>query len=126
MIKKYIRGHETRGDEVIKELEKLGGVRPFGCLCNYPDNFYIINHKNNNEITVVSSDYLKELIEQTFEEIKLPEEFKPEEFVIVTEKDTNGCDGCIFEDLSYGNCRTIEKIFGIDCKEKGIIFKLKQ
>lgn len=126
MIKKYIRGHSTRGDEVIKELEKLGGVKPFGCLCNYPDNFYIINHKNNNEITTVSSEYLKELIEQTFEEIKLPEEFKPQEFVIVTEKEKRSCDGCIFEDLSYGNCITVEKIFGIDCKEKGIIFKLKK
>lgn len=124
MIKKYIRGHSTRGDEVIKELEKLGGVKHFGCLCNYPDNFYIINHKNNNEITAVSSEYLKELIEQTFEEIKLPEEFKPEEFVIITEKETKDCLGCMFED--YGNCITVEKIFGIDCKEKGIIFKLKK
>ena len=125
MIKKYIRGHSTRGDEVIKELEKLGGVRPFGCLCNYPDNFYIINHKNNNEITTVSSEYLKELIEQTFEEIKLPEVFTPEEFVIVTEKETRNCDGCMFENLNYGNCANVERIFGIDCKEKGIIYKLK-
>ena len=123
MIKKYIRGHATRGDEVVKELEKLGGVRPFGCLCNYPDNFYIINHKNNNEITVVSSDYLKELIEQTFEEIKLPEVFTPEEFVIVTEKATNGCDGCMFK---KGMHCTVGMWFANDCTEKGIIFKLKE
>ena len=30
MIKKYIRGHSTLGDEVIKELEKLGGVNKYG------------------------------------------------------------------------------------------------
>lgn len=123
MIKKYIRGHETRGDEVIKELEKLGGVKHFGCLCNYPDNFYIINHKNNNEITAVSSEYLKELIEQTFEEIKLPEEFKPQEFVIVIEKSTNECDGCMFK---KGMHCTVGMWFANDCTEKGIIYKLKE
>ena len=123
MIKKYIRGHSTRGDEVIKELEKLGGVKPFDALnCSYPDNLYIINHKNNNEITVVSSEYLKELIEETFEEIKLPE-FKPEEFVIVTEKATNGCDGCIFK---KGMHCAAGMWFANDCTEKGIIYRLKQ
>ena len=128
MIKKYIRGHSTRGDEVIKELEKLGGVNKYGFVCVFPSEFYIIDHTDNNCIKGVSRGYVKELIEETFEEIKLPEEFKPEEFVIVTEKETKtkGCIGCMFEDLSYGNCITVEKIFGIDCKEKGIIFKLKK
>jgi len=126
MIKKYIRGHSTRGDEVIKELEKLGGVNEYGFVCNLPSEFYIIDHTDNNCIKEVSRGYVKELIEQTFEEIKLPEEFKPEEFVIVTEKEKRSCNGCMFKDLSYGNCITVEKIFGIDCKKKGIIYKLKE
>lgn len=126
MIKKYIRGHSTRGDEVIKELEKLGGVNKYGFVCVFPSEFYIIDHTDNNCIKGVSRGYVKELIEQTFEEIKLPEEFKPEEFIIVTEKETRKCDGCMFEYLSYGNCANVERIFGIDCKEKGIIYKLKE
>ena len=125
MIKKYIRGNSTRGDEVIKELEKLGGVRPFdGFYCSYPDNFYIINHKNNNEITGVSSEYLKELIEETFEEIKLPEEFTPQELTIVTEKETNSCKDCLLFGVKYSVCKLFNAAFGIDCEEKGIIYKL--
>ena len=126
MIKKYIRGHSTRGDEVIKELEKLGGVNKYGFVCVFPSEFYIIDHTDNNCIKGVSRGYVKELIEQTFEEIKLPEEFKPEEFVIVTEKETNRCNGCMFENLSYGNCLIIEENFKIGCKKKGIIYKLKE
>ena len=72
MIKKYIRGHSTRGDEVIKELEKLGGVNKYGFVCVFPSEFYIIDHTDNNCIKGVSRGYVKELIEQTFEEIKLP------------------------------------------------------
>ena len=123
MIKKYIRGHSTRGDEVIKELEKLGGVNKYGFVCVFPSEFYIIDHTDNNCIKGVSRGYVKELIEETFEEIKLPEEFKPEEFVIVTEKATNGCDGCIFK---KGMHCTAGMWFANDCTEKGIIYKLKE
>ena len=125
MIKKYIRGNEFRGIEVIKELEKLGGVNEYGFVCNLASEFYIIDHTDGNKIKEVSRGYVKELIEQTFEEIHLPEVFTPEEFVIVTEKKKRGCDGCVFENLSYGNCMTVKKFFG-DCEEKGIIYKLKQ
>ncbi len=126
MIKKYIRGHSTRGDEVVKELEKLGGVNKYGFECNSASEFYIIDHTDNNCIKGVSRGYVKELIEQTFEEIKLPEEFISEEFVIVTEKETNKCNGCMFENLSNGNCLIIEENFKIGCKKKGIIYKLKE
>lgn len=123
MIKKYIRGNSTRGDEVIKELEKLGGVNSAFLTGRIIDVFYIINHQNNNEIALACSGYLKELIEIAFEEIKLPEEFTPEEFVIVTEKATNGCDGCVFK---KGMHCAAGMWFANDCKEKGIIYKLKQ
>ena len=123
MIKKYIRGNKTRGDEVIKQLEKLGGVNEYGFVCNLASEFYIIDHTDGNKIKVESSGYVKELIEQTFEEIHLPEEFTPEEFVIVTEKATSGCDGCSFK---RGRYCAAGMWFANDCTEKGIIYKLKQ
>ena len=123
MIKKYIRGHSTRGDEVIKELEKLGGVNKYGFECNSASEFYIIDHTDNNCIKGVSRGYVKELLEETFEEIKLPEEFKPQEFTIITEKITNGCDGCIFK---KGMHCTVGMWFSNGCTEKGIIYKLKE
>lgn len=124
MIKKYIRGNSTRGDEVIRELEKLGGVN-HSCIVqgNVGNNIYFIN-KQNEIVYLNKSKDAAQIIIELFEEIHLPEEFTPEEFVIVTEKEKRGCDGCIFENLSYGNCMTVKKFFG-DCKEKGIIFKLK-
>ena len=123
MIKKYIRGNSTRGDEVVKELEKLGGVNKYGFICNLASKFYIIDHTDGNNIKAVSRGYFKELIEQTFEEIHLPEEFTPEEFVIVTEKATNDCYGCVFK---KGIHCSAGMWFANDCKEKGIIYKLKQ
>jgi len=128
MIKKYIRGNSTRGDEVIKELEKLGGVNEYGFIGNLASEFYIIDHTDGNNIKAVSRGYFKELIEQTFEEIHLPEEFTPKEFVIVTEKATNDCYGCVFKGCVFkkGIHCSAGMWFANDCKEKGIIYKLKQ
>ena len=126
MIKKYIRGNSTRGDEVIKELEKLGGVNEYGFVCNLASEFYIIDHTDGNKIKAVSRGYVKELIEQTFEEIHLPEEFKPQELTIVTAKETNKCEGCLIENVSGVICKTFNMAFGGHCEEKGIIYKLKQ
>lgn len=75
MIKKYIRGNATRGNEVIKELEKLGGVNNGMHLGNKPNSIYIINHKNDNQITEIVTDYLLDLIPKIFEEIKIPKKY---------------------------------------------------
>ncbi len=123
MIKKYIRGNELRGDEVIKELEKLGGKNRAAHTGCDAENFYIINNKNENQIESVSSSYLKELIEQTFEEIQLTEKFIQQKITIVTEERTNGCFGCLFENVNCSVCKIFNIAFGIDCGEKGIIYK---
>lgn len=73
MIKKYIKGNEKRGAEVIKALEELGGVN-----CDHhkgirTDCFYYI--KENGIIDLVQYfTALGKVMQECFEEIKLPEQ----------------------------------------------------
>ena len=46
MAKLAIKGHETRGNEVIKILEMLGAKNGNGCNGNYPYKIYYINEYN--------------------------------------------------------------------------------
>lgn len=74
MIKKYIRGNEERGAEVIKALEDLGGVNCNNITGIRTDCFYYI--KEDSIIDVVQDfTALGEIIQECFEEIKLPEQF---------------------------------------------------
>lgn len=75
MIKKYIKGNKERGAEVIKALEELGGTnrinlngKDFNCL------YYI--GKNNVIDAVHKSYFAGKLMQEFFEEIKLPEQPK--------------------------------------------------
>ena len=73
MIKKFIRGNNTRGAEVIKALEDLGGLNKAKLHGIHPDRIYIINrHDNSIDMWDDTSDYAI-LIQECFEEIKLPE-----------------------------------------------------
>ena len=72
MIKKFIRGNEQRGAEVIKALEELGGKNKTNLSGVFTNCFYYI--KENNEIDVLNeSSTFGKLIQECFEEIKLPE-----------------------------------------------------
>lgn len=45
MAQLAIRGHATRGREVIKILEMLGGKNVHDYVCNVPGHAYIINKR---------------------------------------------------------------------------------
>lgn len=72
MIKKYIKGNEKRGAEVIKALEELGGENKLNlsgkdCNCLY----YI---RENNMIDVLRESFFAgKIMQECFEEIILPE-----------------------------------------------------
>ena len=74
MIKKYIKGNKVRGAEVIKALEELGGVNCDNHKGIRTDCFYYI--KENSIIDLVQ-DFTPfgKVIQECYEEIKLPEQF---------------------------------------------------
>lgn len=74
MIKKYVKGHEQRGAEVIKALEELGGKNNTNLSGGFTNCVYYINE--DNEIDVLNESSISgKLIQEYFEEIKLPEQF---------------------------------------------------
>lgn len=74
LIKKFIRGNSERGNEVITELEKLGGYNENKLLGCDKNCIYYINKDN---IIVSSflrvSDEIYDAITDSWEEIKLPD-----------------------------------------------------
>lgn len=72
MIKKYIKGHDLRGAEVIKALEELGGKNTSNIVETYEDCFYYINVESIIDLEQIHSSSGK-IIQECFEEIKLPE-----------------------------------------------------
>jgi len=121
MIKKYIRGVEGRGPEILQTLLDLGG--DYTLVAHHSDYLYFIN--KDNKIECVKEDsFTGSLIIDAWEEIKLPELFEPQEIIFYTEKLVTGCVGCHF--LNKGiNCNTVNEILGINCTDKQIIFKKK-
>lgn len=73
MIKKYIKGNERRGAEVIKALEELGGKNSTNLSGEFSNCFYYIKEYNEIDVANESSTFGK-LIQECFEEIKLPEQ----------------------------------------------------
>lgn len=73
MIKKYVKGHDLRGAEVIKALEELGGVNCYGHRGIRTDCFYYISENGKIDLMRNSSDCGK-IMQECFEEIKLPEQ----------------------------------------------------
>lgn len=124
MIKKYIRGNSSRGEEVIKELEKLGGENTRK-LSVRNDYIYIIDDENRIDGYIFGLLTSKIIIEN-YEEITLPEPFESKEITFYTEKETSECDGCHFKENKEikGNC-IMPDILEIRCGQEKIIFKLK-
>jgi hypothetical protein len=72
LIKKYIKGNKERGAEVIKALEELGGKNSTNLSGEFSNYFYYIKECNEIDVLYESSTFGK-LIQECFEEIKLPE-----------------------------------------------------
>lgn len=72
MIKKYIRGNDQRGDEVIKALEELGGANHYNHRGIRTDCFYYITAKGTIDLVLIASGSGR-IVQECFEEIKLPE-----------------------------------------------------
>lgn len=73
MTKKYIKGNEQRGAEVIKVLEDLGGVNSNNHRGIRTDCIYYINDESIIDLMPIFSEFGK-IIQECFEEIKLPEQ----------------------------------------------------
>ena len=94
----YIFGNNNRGSEVIKELEKLGGINKNDYKGNSSHSIYFIDH--NNEIATESKDTeLAKVIIKYYNEIKLGPikkkyDFKPYDKILVRDSDDEvwGCD----------------------------------
>lgn len=84
MIKKYIKGNDQRGAEVIKALEKLGGKNKTNFSGGFSNCFYYINEDNIIDLFNESSISGK-LMQEFFEEIKLPEPSEPNFNVVIKE-----------------------------------------
>lgn len=72
MIKKYIKGNKERGAEVIKAIEELGGENLLKYSGEYENSFYYINADNIIDF-VQNTSNTGRIIQECFEEIKLPE-----------------------------------------------------
>lgn len=70
MIKKFIRGHNTRRDEVIRALEDLGGVNKYKLTGEDPTYIYALDRYNYICRWYQNTDYAT-LVQEFFEEIKL-------------------------------------------------------
>ena len=119
MIKKYIKGNDSRGNEIISELEKLGGINK-NLYTGFGNSiFYYIDENNIIEYSKVRM--LDQLIEEFFEEIYLPINFKEQFFTFKTAKEINKCEGCIF--INPYNCIPISDLLSLpDCEENSIIY----
>lgn len=74
MIKKYVKGHDLRGAEVIKALEELGGINKINLRGNSLNCLYYI--RQDNVIDSLSEVlFAGKIMQECFEEIKLPEQF---------------------------------------------------
>lgn len=72
MIKKYIKGNEKRGAEVIKALEELGGENKINLTGKYFDCLYYV--REDSVIDVLQEKFFAgKMMQECFEEIKLPE-----------------------------------------------------
>lgn len=54
-----IKGHSTKGYEVIKILEMLGGKNCYNTVGNYDNNFYHINNHNEIVYSYIGPDEIK-------------------------------------------------------------------
>lgn len=85
MAQLAIKGHATRGIEVIELLEMLGGINKDGCYGSIPSFYYFINENRNIDIyygCISESDFIVFTLEDFLE--KFP--YKVGDKVITTDK----------------------------------------
>lgn len=123
--KVYYKGHPTRGAEIIKALESLGGENKDSLDCIYPGRIYFINPKNKLDSTKITS-YLYDFIIDNYTELTLPEpkiEFKDGDFFVVPATESSyyyiGCFNKKENDVVYCHFGMItidnKKDFWIEC-----------
>lgn len=123
MIKKYIRGVQGRGNEVIEELEKLGGKNIYSYDGNITINLYYIDDISMGIFAANPISVFGRLIIEFFEEIHLPPVFVPKTFTLTFETALKSidCDGCYFK--AFSECTST----GLpSCIKNRIIYKLKK
>lgn len=75
--KVYIKGSPSRGNEVIKLLEDLGGSNTLDLHGNRSNGYYYINPEGMIDVTSIVGDIARIFIREFYKEIKLPK-WKPE------------------------------------------------
>ena len=94
-----IKGHPTRGKEVIEILEMLGGKNPYNYKGNYK-KYYLISHDNS----IYLLDYLpKDVVAYTLEEFEELYPYKVGDKVIVRGYKEQGVDEITSMIITYDN-----------------------
>ena len=96
--KVWIRGIESRSDEILRKLEKLGGINSENYYCGDRDCIYFIDHDGEINYESLIEEAAKIIMEE-YTELKLdPIEskynFKPYDKILVRDSDDEvwGCD----------------------------------
>ena len=84
--KVYIKGVPNRGNEVIKKLEKQGGIN---CQLDGEDSKYLyyITHKGSISLALIDSEFGR-IIMDNYKEIKVSDRWKTGD-ILVSDKDSN-------------------------------------
>ena len=94
-----IKGHPTRGKEVIEILEMLGGKNPYNYKGNY-EKYYLISQDNS----IYLLDYLpKDVVAYTLEEFEELYPYKVGDKVIVRGYKEQGEDEITSMIITYDN-----------------------
>ena len=111
MIKYYFIGNETRGPELIKDLEEKGGINVHNYLGDTNDAIYYCNPDNNEICFANKTSCLGKIIKGNYKEIKLPF-FKRGDRVLVRSFKSNPWKEAIYSFTELRNERNYYYVLG--------------